>query len=518
MDSYKLLIDTHVFIALEDQAEVAPEVSGMVRTCEQHGVRLFVHSAAVDDIKRDRDEQRRRVSLSKIQKYSHLSGIQPPPRAELETRFGPISKSNDAVDVALLYALELGAVDFLVTQDHGIHTRARKRSASLADRVLTIPDTVVWLRATFEPTEVRLPQVQEVPAHAIPAGDEIFDSLRDGYPDFDRWWRQKCVAEHRLCWAVSIDGELAGLVVRKDETHNEAGTRNYGRRILKICTFEVKPKFRGEKLGELLLKQVLWFAQRNRYDLTYLTTFPNQATLIQVLEYFGFERTGKNDRGELVYEKQLSNGALIPTPGIELFELDRINYPRFAISAPAEIFCVPIRGEYHDILFPELISRPQANLFEAVGLNLPGAGPKAPGNTIRKVYLCRARTKALKASDVLLFYRSKSVESDCSQSLTSVGVVEAVHEATDLEGLVRLTGKRSVYSTGQLQEIISSSDEPVKVIDFLLVGHLEPAAGLVELRKDRVFAAHPPQSICHLSRDRVLPLTRYMQFGFGVAA
>src|SRR5690348_1759716 len=120
MNNYKLLIDTNVFIALEDQAEVAPEVSDMLRTCAQHGVKVFVHSAAVEDIKRDADAGRRRVSLSKIPKFPLLSGIQHPPQAELEARFGPINRPNDLVDVALLYALELGAVDFVITQDHGI--------------------------------------------------------------------------------------------------------------------------------------------------------------------------------------------------------------------------------------------------------------------------------------------------------------------------------------------------------------------------------------------------------------
>jgi hypothetical protein len=43
--------------------------------------------------------------------------------------------------------------------------------------------------------------------------------------------------------------------------------------------------FQGEKFGELLLKQVLWFAQSNFYDLVYLTAFPQQAFLIDLLSY-----------------------------------------------------------------------------------------------------------------------------------------------------------------------------------------------------------------------------------------
>jgi GNAT superfamily N-acetyltransferase len=490
----------------------------MLRLCGEHGVRVFVHSAAIDDINRDRDSMRRRVSLSKIKKFVALTAIQTPPKSELEARFGLVSKPNDLVDVSLLHALELGAVDFLVTQDHGIHTRARRRSAQLADRVLIVAEAVAWLRATFEPTEVRLPQIQEVPAHAIPIDDQMFDSLREGYPQFDQWWRAKCVAEHRPCWIVTIDGDLAGIVVRKDEARGEANTVNPGNKVLKICTFKVKPRYRGEKLGELLLKQTLWFAQRNHYDLVYLTAFPEQIALIQVLEFFGFHKTKEIDRGEAVYEKPLSAQRLDPAPGVDLFTLVRESYPRFTVSPPAKAFCVPIRGEYHDILFPELVTRAQPDLFAAVGLRLPDAGPHTPGNTIRKVYLCRALTRALSPGDILLFYRSKSTGSRYSQCVTSVGIVEAVQDASDLTDLVHLTAKRSVYSTYQLQEIAVSSDEPVKVIDFLLIGHLDPPVSLAELIQRGVFAGSPPQSICRLPPERFRPLKQNMNFGFELAA
>jgi GNAT superfamily N-acetyltransferase len=516
MSSRKVLIDTNVFIGLEDQREVVPEFALMLQACSRHAVRVFVHGAAVADIQRDPDAARRRVSLSKINKFEALIGIAEPCDAELAARFGPINRPNDRVDVALIYALELGAVDFLITQDLGIHTRARRRSPALAQRVLTVAEMVTWLRATYEPQEVRLPLVQDVKAHSIPLNDDIFESLRDGYPDFDRWWRQKCVAEHRPCWAVTINGELAGLVVRKDETHVEAKTRNEAQKILKICTFKVKPKFRGEKLGELLLKQALWFAQKNRYDLTYVTTYPDQIFLIRILEYFGFEMTGKNDTGENVYEKPLFSVRLQPCSGANLFELARANYPRFVADPPAEAFCVPVRGEYHNVLFPEMALRSQPDLFEIAGLAVPGVGPRTPGNTIRKVYLCRARTKALSPGAILIFYRSKSPGYIHSQCATSVGVVEAVYEASSLDELVRLTAKRSVYSTRQLQNMVSHNNEVVKVIDFLLVGHLDPPATLDDLLREKVFCSHPPQSICQLPPERLAPLKRRMNFGFAV--
>jgi predicted GNAT family N-acyltransferase len=517
MTGRKLLIDTNVFIGLEDQREVTPELAAMVQQCNQYGVHIFIHEAALDDIKRDKDVARRKVSLSKINKFEQLKGIPTPPTADLVLRFGAMPKPNDVVDVALLHALDIGAVDFVVTQDQGIHGRARRCDPSLKDRVLFISDTIAWLRASFEPTEVKLPFVEELPAHAIPLTDEIFDSLRRGYPGFDNWWKKKCVAEHRPCWVATFSGELAAIIVRKEETTAEAaasGTHHSGRKILKICTFKVKPKFRGEKLGELLLKQMLWFAQKNAFDLVYLTTFDDQATLISVLKYFGFEHTGNNLAGEHVYEKQMASTKLIPANNDNLFDLARINYPRFVGRPPADAFCVPIQGEYHNILFPELAARFQEDLFS--GSTASSSSSRTPGNTIRKVYLCRAPTNRLQPGSVLVFYRSLSPGYIASQSATSVGVVESVTNATSLEELVRLTGKRSVYSESQLASFKATKKKPVKVIDFLLIGHIEPPVALTDLTAAGVFNGSPPQSICILPPARFKPVRNKMHFGFSV--
>ena len=103
-----------------------------------------------------------------------------------------------------------------------------------------------------------------------------------------------------------------------------------------------------------------------------------------------------------------------------------------------------------------------------------------------------------------------------SQSMTSVGVVEAMVDAHSLEDLVRLTAKRSVYSTLQLDAFQASPFNPVKVIDFLLIGHLDPAMQLPELIREGVFNERPPQSICCLSSRRFDPVLRRIKFGFEV--
>ena len=80
---------------------------------------------------------------------------------------------------------------------------------------------------------------------------------------------------------------------------SDTDAKTPAKKILKLCTFKVRPEKRGIKLGELLLKQVFWFAQTNGFDLVYLTTFPNQQALIDLLEYYGFQRTSEDKKGEL---------------------------------------------------------------------------------------------------------------------------------------------------------------------------------------------------------------------------
>ena len=47
----------------------------------------------------------------------------------LEAKFGTVKRSNDEVDIALLRALDIKAIDFLVTQDQGIHERVKGSTA-----------------------------------------------------------------------------------------------------------------------------------------------------------------------------------------------------------------------------------------------------------------------------------------------------------------------------------------------------------------------------------------------------
>jgi ribosomal protein S18 acetylase RimI-like enzyme len=505
------LIDTNVIIGLEDHRTVQPAFAALLSTASKHKIDVLVHEAARDDIQRDKDVLRRSISLSKLEKFQVLKKVRGLNREDLEKRFGSLPRPNDLVDATLLDSIERGAADFLVTEDRGLHDRARRFSPELGRRVLFVADAVQLLKTTFEPVEAPVRHVEELAANEIQLTDSIFDSLREDYVGFDVWWREKCVKERRPCWGVFDDG-LAGLIVRKDENAINTDATIKVPKILKICTFKVRPEKRGVKLGELLLKKAFWFAQANQYDLIYLTTYETQVALIDLLEFYGFRHTATKADGELIYEKQFSREKLESAPGLSSFELDRINYPRFIARPSIRGFGVPIKEAYHDTLYPDLRNPNQADLFDAAGV---GLGPKRPGNTIRKVYLCRAQSNLGPPGSLLFFYKGKSANPP-SQAFTTIGIFEESSIAASTKDLMRLTGGRSVYSETQLSEWRASSAKPVKVINYLLAAYIEPAISLTELQKIGIIRSHPPQSIFEIGQDNLQNLLDRLKLGFSL--
>ena len=498
------LIDTNVIIGLEDHHPVQPVLAELSNQAAKHKIDVFVHDAARDDVSRDKNEARRTISLSKIEKFQILSKVRNLTVKALEDEFGSLSKPNDVVDATLLHTLWIGAADFLVTEDVGLHRRARRHSADLGRRVLFVADAVQLIRTTYERVDPPVRYITEVDAHTIPLEDDIFDSLREGYDDFDAWWRNKCIKEHRPCWVVEDEG-LAGIVVRKDETAADTDARLEGEKILKICTFKVRPASRGIKLGELLLRKILWFAQFNGYDLVYFTAFRDQAALIDLSEYYGFENTYSKENGEEVYEKQMSGGKLRVKEGQNTFETDRKSYPRFVAGGEVEAFIVPIKESYHDTLYPDLKNDGRRSE--------DGDRPTRPGNTIRKVYLCRSPSGLGAPGSLLFFYKGKS-GNDPSQAITVVGVLEEVSVAESLETLRRMAGGRSVYSEEKLVAWEASKKRPVKVINFLLVAYCDPPIKLAKLNELGVFSGWPPQSVARLGRKGKQSLLARIGLGF----
>lgn len=505
------LIDTNILIGLEDNHAVEPAYARFLKLASEYKLDILVHDAVADDIARDGNNGRRRISLSKREKFQSLEKVKDLTKTQLEALFGLLPKPNDIVDATLLHAVYIGAADFLVTQDQGLHNRARKFSSDLARRVLFVGDAADLISTTFAPKDVPIRHVEEVQAHTITLTDDFFDSLRQGYDGFDDWWKQKCISQRRPCWVVYENDCLSGLIVRKDETADDTDAITKLPKILKICTFKVRPEKRGVKLGELLLRKVLWYAHTNKYDLAYITTYNDQDALINLLKYYGFSIAGTKPDHELILERQFKFDLLTKPEDETVFDTNRNNYPRFVVYPNIKAFGIPILEDYHDILYPDLRNPNQPDILK----DIAGIGKTIiAGNTIRKVYLCRAQSKLSNAGSILIFYKSKSKEPP-SQAMTAIGILESVSMASCTKELMQLTGGRSVYSEKQLQNWKASPEHPVKVINYLLNAYIEPALPLADIMSEGIMRGkNPPQSIFTISYKNVLKILRRTKLGF----
>jgi hypothetical protein len=210
----RFLLDTNVLIPLQDSLQILQgNLANFARLASVGGHQLMYHPANIADFERDENAERRQRNLQRIKQYPALQDPASCPWNDSDTN------ANDACDNDLLFALHCDAVHALVTEDKGIHAKARIRG--LSDRVYTIQMAEDWLRRLHETKQVVLPNISNVPLHSLTPelSATFFDSLRDGYPatsgrsGFDDWFRRKA-KDGRHAW-VYRDGQaiLAAICI-----------------------------------------------------------------------------------------------------------------------------------------------------------------------------------------------------------------------------------------------------------------------------------------------------------------
>jgi hypothetical protein len=478
--SVNFLLDTNILIPAEptSHTEVEPTTSDIVellRVLDEGRHQRFVHPASVEEVREDRDTSRAKTRELLLRKYRELP--HPPAMSTklLATLGAPKPASNSETDLLILSSVDANAVDYLVTEDDKLHRRAKR--VGLGDRVLTIADAILMVRALFPTVPKTPPLVTPLIAHQLNESDPIFASFRGDYPGFDGWLA-KCKREHRRAWVVSGGKDYAAVCIVNDETPNRYA---FPGRTLKICSFKIAERFRGFSYGELILKTVFAYLVENRYHGVFVEVFPKHQELFTLLSDFGFEDRCPSEKGERVLLKTLQPEA----NSAHLSPIDfHIRYgPNLFTLAGINVFVVPIRPVYHALLFPELSTQ------------LALATESHPfGNSIRKAYLCHSKIRKIQAGDVILFYRSKS-----EQAVTAVGVAEGTLVSSDAPTIARFVGRRTVYPYAEIEEMAT---KPVLAVLFRLARCLKKSWEL-DLLKRTGIVARAPQSFMQVKREQI---------------
>lgn len=478
----RFLLDTNILIPLQDSnTPLNKSLINFTRLANIGGHQLLYHPASLEDIKRDSNEERRQRTLARIEHYQQLEN---PPQSPYNR--GDESP-NDRCDNEILYALKCHATHALITEDKGLHSKAK--NLGLQEYVYTIQTAEDWLLRLDKTAPVQLPNIldTEIYHYSSQLNTSFFDSLREDYPnDFNSWFVEKAKAGRRAWVCHDDENKLAAIciyTIQENIEINDAKKILSGK-SLKLCTFKVGDSVRGRKIGELFLKASFLFASGKNCNHIFIHgNQEKQSYLAALLEDFGFNADGTYGP-DTVWVKE--HPQLAPNIKIDPKTYVSKYFPHFRDDPEISKYIVPIKPEYHEILFPDHnINSKQLPLFDT--------HQSYVGNAIKLAYLCHAQIKSIKPGDIILFYRSTD-----AKILTTLGVVDDFRVLKDPNEIAVLVSRRTVYSSEQIQEL---SKKTVKVILFRLIKHFENPIPSQELTQLGILAG-APQSIVKIDDQK----------------
>jgi hypothetical protein len=396
-------------------------------------VEKVIHPDSIEEISGHKDPQVVKTMRIKITNYIPLKTISPDSSEILEIRKSDKIR-NDEIDTNIIKELFNRKVDYLITEDRGIHSKAVK--IGIDHLVFTIEGFIE--KSTSENpalTDYKVLSVRKEYFGNVDLTSEFFDSFKMDYVEFERWFTRKSDNEAYVCYADQVLGAFLYLKVEeKDEVYSDIQPTFIPKKRLKIGTFKVTST--GYRLGERFLKVIFDNAIANKVDEIYVTIFGNsdeQTRLISLLEDWGFKIWGTkttNNGIEQVLVRDFS-------PRFDI-EQCQSTYP--FLSRNRNTFLVPIYPDYHTELLPDSVlnNESPSDFIE----NEPHR------NAIRKTYISRSWSRNLSTGDVLLFYRTGGYHKSV---ITTIGLVESVHLEIGSESeFIELCRKRSVFDDAQL--------------------------------------------------------------------
>jgi predicted nucleic acid-binding protein len=448
----KALLDTNIIIHREASKIINQDVGILYRWLERAKYTKCVHSLTIAEIEKYQNQQTVDTFHVKLDSYEQIE-IPSPLQPEVKAVSDKIDvNQNDKNDTLLLNEVFVGRVDILVTEDKKIHKKAAE--LGIEDNVFTIDS---FLEKTFaehpELVNYKVLNVQKLKFGKINLDDAFFDSLKEDYAGFDKWFIKK-YDEEAYITVNSNNGLLLSFlylkVEEKDENYTDIVPVFTPKKRLKIGTFKVINN--GFRLGERFIKIIFDNALKNNVDEIYVTIFDKrdeQKRLIDLLEQWGFVCWGKKGE-ELVYVRDFNHKV----------NIDNLKQSYPFIFRNTDCFIVPIYPDYHTELLPDSILNTEST--KEFVEDFPHR------NGINKVYVSRAMPPHPKKGDILIFYRTggyyKSV-------VSTIGITQEIrYDFKDENDFVLYCRKSSVFPENQLRDMwrYSPQNRPF-VVKFLYV-------------------------------------------------
>jgi predicted nucleic acid-binding protein len=430
----RILLDTNIVVHREASKVYNQDIGLLFNWLDKMHFEKCVHPISIEEISTYKDADVVNTMKVKIGNYNVLKTISPDTDTISSLRITDKS-TNDSNDTSILNELANNRVNYLITEDKGIHRKAK--TLGIADKVYKIDSFIEKL--VFENpglSEYKVLSVKKEYFGNINLNDEFFNSFKEDYAEFESWFNLKADKESYVCLVENkVKAFLFLKVENAGENYNDIVPAFSNKKRLKIGTFKVTST--GYKLGERFLKVIFDNALANNVDEIYVTIFQKreeQQRLVNLLEEWGFKKWGtKRTRNgeENVFVRDFSKS---------VSENPRECFPY--IDRNSRVFLNPIWPDYHTELFPDSILNNESpkDYIE----NEPHR------NALKKVYISRSYTRNLKSGDIILFYRTGGKYAGV---ISTIGVVEnVILNISNEEEFLRLCRKRSVFDDNELRK------------------------------------------------------------------
>ncbi len=432
----RVLLDTNIIIHREASRLINRDIGVLFNWLDRLHYSKCVHPLTALELNRHVDSQTVKTMSIKLGNYQILKTEAPLHDEVKKVGLKVYTTSNDKDDTRLLNELYCDRVDLLISEDKKIHTKAGL--LGISDRVFRIESFLEKvLSENPEFIDYKVLSVKKEYFGKIDLKDHFFDSFREDYVGFDKWFNKKADNEAYICYDNLVLSAFLFLKVEDEkESYVDINPSFTPKKRLKIGTFKVTSN--GIKLGERFLKIIFDNARQYKVDEIYVTIFDKrseQSRLIALLEQWGFSYHGlkQSQSGEeKVYVRNFSKQSNRENP--------KLTYP--FLSRESDVYIVPIYPEYHTELFPDSILRTEDK--EDFLDNEPHR------NAISKSYISHSRVRNLKRGDIIVFYRTGGIYQGVA---TTIGIVEDVFtEIKDENELVGLCRKRTILKEEELKK------------------------------------------------------------------
>jgi predicted nucleic acid-binding protein len=492
----RVLLDTNIIIHREAGKAVHPDIGILFQWLDKLGYEKCIHPLTLKELGKNPNVDTVRTMQIKVSNYRELK-TEAPLHEEVKKASQKLDTSdNDKEDTRLINEVFNDRVDFLITEDNKIHKKAE---------MLNISDRVYKINGFLEKVTAENPDLVDYKVLAVKKEyfgninlwDSFFDSFREDYPGFDKWFNKKADEIAYVCYNQSnIVAFLYIKVEGEDENYSDIQPIFLRKKRLKIGTFKVV--YNGFKLGERFLKIIFDNARQFNVAEIYVTIFDKrdeQKRLIELLQEWGFIHHGtKSSRSgeEQVYVRNFSRVANEECP--------KLTFPW--LSKTSDVYIVPIYPEYHTELFPDSILRTESSLDYVE--NQPHR------NAISKVYISRSVERNLKSGDIIIFYRTGGYYQSVA---TTIGIVENVKDNIQTEEeFFAMCKKRTVLTDDKLREFWNyrKTSRPF-VVNFLYAYSFPRRPNMKELIELGIIADihDAPRGFRKITREQFIELAKH---------